>query len=143
MASTEPFYHTFQWLVNRGSMINIDYTSQFSAIVGQNQLESLPTKVCINNTAISEVSTIGTKRRYQSLPSSRNVNDSLNEDIQNYINLSLASTTHKTYTSGENRFISFIHLHKRKQVEQCLPADELLLAEFVPTTACNFQYQQF
>ncbi len=80
---------------------------------------------------ISEVSTIGSAGRYQFLPNSRISNDSLNEDIQHYIDLSLASTTQQTYSSGEKRFITFIRLYKRKHIEQCLPADELVLTEFV------------
>ena len=80
--------------------------------------------------------------RIQSLPNSRNSNDSLNEDIQHYINLSLASTTQQTYSSGEKRFITFIRLYKRKHIEQCLPADELLLTEFVALISCKI-YQIF
>ena len=34
----------------------------------------------------------------------------------------------------------FIHLHKRKQVEQCLLADELLLTEFVAFLAKSIKY---
>ncbi len=81
--------------------------------------------------------TIGSAGRYQSLPISRNSNDSLNEDIQHYINLSLASTTQQTYSSGEK---TFIRLYKRKHIEQCLPADESLLAEFVAFLAKSIKY---
>ncbi len=83
---------------------------------------------------------MGSAGRYQSLPNSRNSNDSLNEDIQHYINLSLASTTQQTYSSGEKRFITFIRLYKRKHIEQCLPADQLLLTEFVAFLAKSIKY---
>ena len=71
------------------------------------------------------------RRRHHSLSNSEECRDTLNEDIQKYIDLSLASTTQQTYSSGEKRFVSFIHLYKRKQAEECMPASEALLTEFV------------
>jgi hypothetical protein len=74
------------------------------------------------------------------LHNSRNRYDSLSGDIQKYINLSLASTTQQTYSSGEKRFINFIQLYKRQQLEQCLPASESLLTEFVAFLAKTIKY---
>lgn len=71
---------------------------------------------------------------------SRNFIDPLSNDVQHYIDLSIASTTQQTYTSGENRFLSFIQLYKRKSVEDCLPANEALLTEFVAFLARSIKY---
>ena len=90
--------------------------------------------------AISQVSQFGTRRRHHSLSNSGDCRDTLNEDIQTYVDLSLASTTQQTYSSGEKRFVSFIHLYKWKQVEECLPASEALLTEFVAFLAKSIRY---
>ena len=51
--------------------------------------------------------------------------------MKNYVILSFASTTNKTYTSDESSFKNFIEMHKQKQVMYCLPAaDEQLLTKF-------------
>jgi hypothetical protein len=48
--------------------------------------------------------------------------NNLKKDIEKYINLAVAPSTKQTYSSGEKRFVEFILLVKRTQVEQCLPA---------------------
>ena len=67
----------------------------------------------------------------------------MNREIQHSINLSLALTTQRTYNSGEKRFIAFIELYKRKQVSECLPANEVLLTEFVAFLAKSIKYPSF
>jgi hypothetical protein len=57
--------------------------------------------------------------------------NNLKKDIEKYINLAVAPSTKQTYSSGEKRFVEFILLVKRTQVEQCLPATESILTEFV------------
>ena len=43
----------------------------------------------------------------------------LNEDIQHYVNLSIASSTNQTYKDGEKRFIEFVnHGQIKKQSVQ-------------------------
>jgi hypothetical protein len=47
----------------------------------------------------------------------------INKDIEKYnMELSIALISQQTYSSGEKRFVNFINLYKRKQVEECLPA---------------------
>ena len=43
----------------------------------------------------------------------------------------MASSTKQTYSSGEKRFVEFIHLFKGSTMQQFLPASEALLTEFV------------
>ena len=57
--------------------------------------------------------------------------NNLKKVIEKYINLAVAPSTKQTYSSGEKRFVEFILLVKRTQVEQCLPATESMLTEFV------------
>ena len=45
----------------------------------------------------------------------------LNEDIQRYIDLSVAASTKQTYSAGEKRFIAFCNLYRPQQAERCLP----------------------
>ena len=54
--------------------------------------------------------------------------------------LSIAPTSQQTYSSGEKRFVNFINLYKRKQVEECLLASEPLLNEFVVFLAKWIKY---
>ncbi len=56
------------------------------------------------------------------------------------MDLSIASTSQQTYSSGEKRFVNFIHLYKRKQVEECLHDSEPLLTEFVAFLAKSIRY---
>jgi hypothetical protein len=54
--------------------------------------------------------------------------------------LSIAPTSQQTYSSGEKRFVNFINLYKRKQVEECLPASEPLLTVFVAFLVKSIKY---
>ena len=54
--------------------------------------------------------------------------------------MSIASTTQQTYSSGEKRFVNFVHLYKQKQVDACLPASEALMTEFVAFLAKSIRY---
>ena len=73
------------------------------------------------------------------LHSDLSAND-LRKDIEKYINLSVASSTKQTYSSGEKRFVEFCHLFKRIPVQQCLPATESLLTEFAVYLARTIKY---
>ena len=73
------------------------------------------------------------------LHSDLSAND-LRKDIEKYINLSVASSTKQTYSSGEKRFVEFCHLFKRIPVQQCLPATESLLSEFAVYLARTIKY---
>ena len=52
----------------------------------------------------------------------------------------MASSTKQTYSSGEKRFLEFIHLFKGSTMQQCLPASEALLTEFVAYLAKNIKH---
>ena len=52
----------------------------------------------------------------------------------------MASSTKQTYSSGEKRFVEFIHLFKGITMQQCLPASEALLTEFVVYLAKNIKH---
>ena len=71
--------------------------------------------------------------------SRRNVFD-LKEDIQHYINLSVATATKQTYDAGERSFVTFVNWFKKESVEQYLPADEVLLTEYVAYLAKTIKY---
>lgn len=74
------------------------------------------------------------------MPNSRSNVFDLNEDIQHYINLSVATTTKQTYGTGERSFVTFVNWLKKKSVEQCLPADEALLTEYAAYLAKTIKY---
>ena len=50
----------------------------------------------------------------------------------------MASSTKQTYSSGEKRFVEFIHLFKGSTMQQYLP--EALLTEFVAYLAKNIKH---
>ena len=52
----------------------------------------------------------------------------------------MASSTKQTYWSEEKRFLEFIHLFKGSTMQQCLPASEVLLTEFVAYLAKNIKH---
>ena len=54
----------------------------------------------------------------------------LRDDIQQYIQLSIASLTQQTYSAGEKRFIDFIQLYQPKGPRNPLPASEEVLIQF-------------
>ncbi len=66
--------------------------------------------------------------------------NTLSGDIQHYINLSVALSTKQTYSAGEKRFIEFVAAFKQQSLEQCLPATEPLLTEFVAYLAKSIKY---
>lgn len=74
------------------------------------------------------------------MPSSEHSSNDLSKDIQRCTRLSVASSTRLTYSSGEKRFIEFIHLFKRTTVEQCLPAREALLTGFAAFLSRSIKY---
>ena len=73
------------------------------------------------------------------MPDSSCTPNHLNKDKERYINLSMASSTKQTYSSGEKRFVEFIHLFKGSTMQQCLPASEAFLTEFVVYLAKKHQ----
>ena len=91
--------------------------------------------------SVPEVSKSGTRCRHQFFFfNSADRNDTLNDNIEKYIDLSIASTTQQTYSSGKKRFVNFVHLYKQKQVDACLPASEALMTEFVAFLAKSIRY---
>ena len=66
--------------------------------------------------------------------------NNLKKYIEKYINLAVAPSTKQTYSSGEKRFVEFILLVKHTQVEQCLPAKESMLTEFVVYLARSIKH---
>ena len=54
----------------------------------------------------------------------------LNADIQNYLSLSVAASTRKTYSSGERRFLDFCTLHSPHKSTP-IPTDKATLIQYV------------
>ena len=74
------------------------------------------------------------------MPYSQPTVENLRGDIQHYINLSIASSTKQTYSAGEKRDIDFVTMFKQQSLEQCLPATEAILTEFVAFLAKSIKY---
>ena len=74
------------------------------------------------------------------MPYSQPTVENLRGDIQHYISLSIASSTKQTYSAGEKRYIDFVTRFKQQSLEQCLPATEAILTEFVAFLAKSIKY---
>ena len=63
----------------------------------------------------------------------------LNADIQNYLSLSVAASTRKTYSSGERRFLDFCTLHSPHKSTP-IPTDEETLIQYVAYLAMTIKH---
>ena len=63
----------------------------------------------------------------------------LNADIQNYLSLSIAASTRKTYSSGEKRFLDFCTLHSTHK-STLIPTDEETLIQYVAYLAKTIKH---
>ena len=63
----------------------------------------------------------------------------LNADIQNYLSLSVAASTTKTYSSGERRFLDFCTLHSPHKSTP-IPTDEETLIQYVAYLAKTIKH---
>ena len=61
----------------------------------------------------------------------------VNADIQNYLSLSVAASTRKTYSSGERRFLDFCTLHSPHKP---IPTDEETLIQYVAYLAKTIKH---
>ena len=63
----------------------------------------------------------------------------LNADIQNYLSLSVAASTRKTYSSGERSFLNFCTLHSSHKPTP-IPTDEETLIQYVAYLARTIKH---
>jgi hypothetical protein len=80
--------------------------------------------------AASTVPNASTSRRCGSLQNSSHHAEYLSDDIQQYIQLSIATSTQQTYSAGEKRFIDFVQLYQPKGAKHLFPTNEDTLVQF-------------
>ncbi len=61
--------------------------------------------------AVSKVPNVSTSSRCGSSQNSSHHAANLSDDIQQYMQLSIATSTQQTYSAGEKRFIDFVQLY--------------------------------
>ena len=79
---------------------------------------------------VSKVPNASTSSRCRPSRNPSNHVATLRDDIQQYIQLSIAISTQQTYSAGEKRFIDFIQLYQPRGPRHLLPASEDVLVQF-------------
>ncbi|CAB3978545.1 Retrovirus-related Pol poly from transposon 412 [Paramuricea clavata] len=66
--------------------------------------------------------------------------ENLKNDIEYYIDLSVAASTKQTYSAGEKRFIAFVKLYRPHEGKHLLPASEETLVQFLAYLAKTIKH---